>query len=114
MQRVQPQPFRIPQDTGRPTVEPVEPVSTPAEPRFLVDWVDGHREAAELADPAYPGGCAIDVALDAPKACRVQLPYPAARCGTWVVTCRVCLYAIALATAGRSDDPSSVRVPCKV
>jgi hypothetical protein len=82
--------------------------------RFAIDWVDQHREASYPADPTYLNGSAIDVALDAPRACRVELPCPAARCGLWVVTCRACGYAIALATAGRADDPRSVRVPCRV
>lgn len=83
------------------------------ESRFLVDWVDLHRYASHPADPSYPNGSAIDVALDAPRACRLALPSPTARCGLWVITCRVCGYSIALNTAGRADDPSSVRLPCR-
>lgn len=93
-----------------PSLDPDAPV---VESRFLVDWVDGHREATFAADAAYPDGTAIDVALDATRACRLELPYPAARCGLWVITCRRCAYSIALATAGRRDDPRSVRVPCR-
>jgi hypothetical protein len=85
----------------------------PAARRFTVDWIDSHRKATEPADPTYPDGCAIDVALGAPQACRVELPYPAAHLGMWVVVCTKCGFAIALATAGRADDPRSVRVPCK-
>ena len=85
-----------------------------AESRFLIDWVDLHRESTEPADPAYPDGSAIDVALDAPHACRLQLPCPAARCGQWLITCRDCRFYIALATAGRADDPKSVRLPCRL
>jgi hypothetical protein len=84
------------------------------ESRFLVDWVDQHRTSTQAADPAYPNGSAIDVALDAMRACRVELQCPAERCGLWVITCRACGYSIALGTAGRADDPSSVRVPCKL
>jgi hypothetical protein len=82
--------------------------------RFSIDWSDAHREPTYPADPAYPNGHAMDVALDAPQACRAELPYPAARIGTWIVHCRVCGYRIALATTGRSDDPRSVRVPCRL
>lgn len=85
----------------------------PVESRFLIDWCDGHRGSDYPADPAFPNGTAIDVALDAARACRVELPCPAARCGLWVVTCRQCGYAIALATAGRADDPRSARLPCR-
>lgn len=87
--------------------------AAPGSARFSVDWMDAHREATYPADPAYLNGAAIDVALDAPKACRVQLSYPALRCGLWVITCRQCAFSIAVATAGRADDPCSVRVPCR-
>jgi hypothetical protein len=83
------------------------------ESRFFVDWVDQHRESRYPADPSFGHGSAIDVALDALHACRVELPYPAERCGLYVVTCRACGYAISVSTAGRADDPRSVRIPCK-
>ena len=91
-----------------------DPGAPIAESRFLVDWVDQHHETTRPADPNYPLGTAIDVALDATRACRLELRCPAARCGLWVITCRVCSYAIALSTTGRADDPRSVRVPCKL
>jgi hypothetical protein len=90
------------------------PSGEPGSARFLIDWVDQHRESDHPADPAYPSGSAIDVAIDAMKACRLELPYPAARCGIWVVTCRECGFSVALATAGRADDPKSVRMPCRL
>lgn len=80
MQRGQPVAFATSVDPNVPVVES----------RFLVDWVDQHRSSTSPADPTYPNGVAIDVALDAPKACRVQLSYPAERCGLYVITCRVC------------------------
>lgn len=104
MRRGQPAPFATP---------PAEAAAaTPA--RFRLDWLDRHREPVGPPDPTYPHGVAIDVALDAMKACRVELPCPAARCGLWVVVCQECGFAIALATAGRADDPCSVRVPCRL
>lgn len=101
---------------GRPVAftPAVVPDTPAAESRFLIDWADGHRVSTYPADPAFPSGCSIDVALDAVRACRVELPYPASRCGMWVVTCRRCDYSIALATTGRADDPSSARLPCRV
>jgi hypothetical protein len=100
---------------GQPTAVsvPSDPDAAIAEPRFLIDWVDQHRESRYPPDPSFRNGVAIDVALDAAQACRVQLAYPAERCGIWVITCRVCGYSVALGTAGRADDPVSVRVPCR-
>lgn len=88
-------------------------IPTPGASRFSIDWVDGHRAATYPADPGYPCGIAIDVALDAVRACRAELPWPAARCGLFVVRCTLCGFAIALATAGRPDDPRTVRVACR-
>jgi hypothetical protein len=82
--------------------------------RFSVDWIDGARVATYPADPSYPDGQAIDVALDAVRACRVELACPAAGVGLWLVVCRGCGYAITLSTAGRADDPKSVRLPCRL
>jgi hypothetical protein len=92
---------------------PLDPDAPSVESRFLIDWVDQHRVSLYPADSSFPNGVAIDVALDAPRACRVELIYPAARCGMWVITCRACGFSVALSTAGRADDPRSVRVPCR-
>lgn len=86
---------------------------TPEASRFFVDWVDQQYETTQPPDPTYPNGTAIDVAMDAPRACRIELPCPAPRCGLFVITCRACGYSIALATAGRADDPRTVRMPCR-
>jgi len=102
MQRHQPAAFTpVPAMAGAPAA------------RFSVDWIDSGRLTEYPADPGYPRGVAIDVALDAPHACRVELPWPAERIGQWVVICRVCGYAIALSTAGRADDPHTARLPCR-
>jgi hypothetical protein len=82
--------------------------------QFLVDWIDLHRSSDAPADPAWPCGSAIDVALDALTACRLELPWPAERCGLWIVTCRRCGFHIRLETAGRADDPCSVKIPCRL
>lgn len=105
MRRDQPAPFA--------PAPPIDPNAPQTASRFLIDWIDAHRESAHPADPDYPEGIAIDVAQEAPRACRVQLESPAKGRGLWVISCRACGYAIALATAGRADDPCSVRVPCR-
>ena len=84
-----------------------------ADARFWARWVDQERVSTYPADPAYPHGAAIDVALDAAHACRLALPSPTVGCGLWVIKCRRCHYALCVGTAGRPDDPCSVRIPCK-
>lgn len=44
----------------------------------------------------------------------IDLPYPAERCGVYLVTCDKCGYSAAITTAGRVDDPRSVTIPCRM
>jgi len=46
-------------------------------------------------------------------ACKTSLPYPAKRVGYYVVTCAKCHMKTIITTAGRPDDPKSVRLACK-
>lgn len=77
-----------------------------------IKWIDRHREPKCPPNPAFPEGVDVDVS-DGARSCQTPLPYPAPRCGVYVVTCDVCGYAAGFTTAGRPDDPRSVRVPCK-
>lgn len=77
-----------------------------------IEWVDSGREPRCAPDPAYPSG--KDVVLTMmPPFCKVNLPYPAKRCGYYVVNCEKCGFSIAATTAGRADDPRSLTMPCK-
>ena len=76
-------------------------------------WVDYGREPKQKPNPAYPDGIDMDMRHDKDEpSCRMDLPYPAPRCGVHMVTCDVCHLSIAITTAGRPDDPRSVRVSC--
>jgi hypothetical protein len=79
---------------------------------FSIKWIDYHREPQCAPDPAYPTGVDLNVAEGMPS-CFVKLPYPAKRCGMYIVECQTCGYRIAVTTAGRPDDPRSVQFPCK-
>jgi hypothetical protein len=85
-----------------------------------VRWVDYHREPKEKTDPWYPNGIDLDLVTGEPffrddnvKSCKVDLPYPAKRCGIYMVKCQTCGCNVGVTTAGRPDDPKSVRIPCK-
>jgi len=82
------------------------------EQAIRVTWHDGGREPQCEPNPAYPKGIDLDVSLGAKNTCSVTLPYPAKRCGHFIVKCRACGTRIAITTAGRPDDPRSVRIPC--
>jgi hypothetical protein len=78
-----------------------------------VAWFDRGREPQCPPDPAYPDGKYVDLSGGLKKACTVELPYPAKRCGYYTVKCRTCGFSLIVTTAGRPDDPRSVKIPCK-
>jgi len=79
---------------------------------FKIDWIDREREPQCPSDPAYPDGIDLDIAKGRVPSCLCTLPYPTPRCGLLYVECRTCGTNILITTAGRRDDPRSVRLPC--
>jgi hypothetical protein len=77
-----------------------------------VKWIDGKREPKHPASLEHPRGIDVDVSKGV-TSCFTLLPYPAKRCGIYVVECARCGYRAAITTAGRADDPRSIKVPCK-
>lgn len=82
--------------------------------QFDVQWRDAGKEPQCAPNPAYPEGIDVDVSLGIEPSCVVELPYPAARIGAYVVTCATCGARNGCTTAGRPDDPRSIRMPCHV
>jgi len=78
-----------------------------------VKWIDRFREPRDPPNPDYPRGLDWDVSKGAARTCLVRLPYPAKRCGFYVVTCDLCHLRIVVTTAGRPDDPRSVKLACR-
>lgn len=77
-----------------------------------VKWIDGKREPKCAPDPKYPHGIDIDISEGAVKTCETDLPYPADRCGHFLVNCLKCNLKVVVTTAGRPDDPRSIKVKC--
>lgn len=78
-----------------------------------VRWIDGNRKAENPTDPECPEGIDINLAVAMHTSCKVSLAYPARRCGWYVIWCSACGLSAAVTTAGRADDPRSVRLPCR-
>jgi hypothetical protein len=76
-------------------------------------WIDGQREPQSAPDPRYPNGVEINAAKPDEKSCFTQLSYPAKRRGWYLIECDQCATRTLITTAGRPDDPKSVRIPCK-
>ena len=83
--------------------------------RFVTQWVDRGREPQNPPNPAFPDGIDVDLSdiQNKDETCLVKLAYPAKRCGLWWVKCEVCGMSVILTTAGRRDDPRSVRLACQ-
>ena len=80
---------------------------------FDIQWFDAGREPECAPNPLYPEGIDLDPVVNATKKCTASLPYPAERCGYYVITCNTCGVIQACTTAGRPDDPRSMRMACK-
>lgn len=79
-----------------------------------VEWHDAGREPKVAPNPAFPKGIDLDCSGGAEASCTEQLPYPAKRCGRFLIECETCGQRIMVTTAGRTDDPRSVKIACKL
>ena len=50
--------------------------------------------------------------MEAEKSCKTEICYPAPRCGEYRVECEECGQRFTVTTAGRLDDPRSLRIAC--
>lgn len=81
---------------------------------FKIEWIDGGREPKVAPNPNFPNGRDLDMVRDPQaKTCSTELPYPAKRCGLYILVCETCGLRVGVTTAGRPDDPRSVRIECK-
>jgi hypothetical protein len=81
---------------------------------LTVEWIDRGREPQCAPDPRFPSGVDIDLTHGESKTCAIALPYPAKRCGYFLVRCGECGLQGLITTAGRADDPRSLKIACKL
>lgn len=79
---------------------------------LLVEWHDGEREPKCPPNSDFPHGIDVDSSAGALKTCSVNVPYPAKRCGLYVITCDKCGQRNGFTTAGRVDDPRNITFGC--
>lgn len=87
-------------------------MSKPKLPQFKVKWFSANRLPKDVPDLRFPEGVDVDCTLGRPG-CTVQLEHPTKGCGQYYVECRQCGINAIITTAGRFDDPRSVKLPCK-
>lgn len=81
---------------------------------FKIEWIDRGREPQCAPDPKFPNGKDLDCTrLPGQSTCKADLPYPAKRCGLYYVECQACGTNAMITTAGRPDDPRSVKLVCE-
>lgn len=87
-------------------------------PNLKFTWIDRGVEPKCAPDPAFPDGKDLDACVLAPdsntESCFTRLPYPAKRCGYYGLICSLCNQSVLITTAGRLDDPRSIRLPCNL
>ena len=81
---------------------------------FRIRWHYSGREPRSKPNPAYPTGVDADLSASAEATCKVALDYPARRCGAYTVHCEDCGLFVVVGTAGRPDDPRSVKLGCRL
>jgi hypothetical protein len=84
----------------------------PATGDFKVDWIDRGANPTQQPNPAHPRGVDLDLSQGRPS-CMAALPYPAPRIGFYRVECKRCGSNALITTAGRQDDPRSIKLACK-
>jgi hypothetical protein len=77
-----------------------------------LEWVDGESLPSRRPDPLYPEGVDIEERAGTSPTCFTALPYPAPRCGVWVINCPQCGKTVVITAAGRADDARSARIAC--
>ena len=82
-------------------------------PTIHVHWIDRGYEPTQPPNPEYPTGMDVDLTGGMGKGCKTSLPYPAKRVGYYVASCAKCHTKVIITTAGRPDDPRSVKLRCK-
>jgi hypothetical protein len=80
---------------------------------LTVKWIDRDHEPKNPPNPKYPFGVDIDVSKGNRLTCSTLLPYPAQRIGFYIINCDRCGQSAMISTAGRPDDPRSVKLACR-
>lgn len=77
-----------------------------------IKWIDSGREPKCAPNPAFPNGVEVDLSGGSANTCIAELPYPARRCGIYMIDCKTCGLHVGVTTAGRADDPRNVKLAC--
>ncbi len=80
--------------------------------QMKITWHSSGRTPQCKPNPKYPNGIDIDKAGQR-VSCIATLPYPAECIGSWEILCEKCGHKAMVTAAGRTDDPRSIKLPCR-
>jgi hypothetical protein len=80
---------------------------------LTAEWIDRGVNPQNPPNPNYPFGIDIDSSHGASATCSTTLRHPTPRCGYWKVSCDTCDQVVVVTTAGRADDPRSIKLACR-
>lgn len=80
--------------------------------RWTVKWFSVHRLPKNVPDLRYPNGIDVDCS-EGRRGCTVSLEHPTRGCGYYYIECQECGINAVITTAGRIDDPRSLKLPCR-
>jgi hypothetical protein len=80
---------------------------------LIASWSGSCNPPRCKPDPRFPNGVDLDVSRGATATCQIKLQCPAKGQGGWLVQCAACGSNAFATTAGRPDDPRSIKIPCK-
>jgi len=81
---------------------------------FEIVWYDDGRDPKSPPDPSYPDGIDLDLSRGRLNYCETNLMHPTPRCGKYYIKCNKCGITALITTAGRADDPRSIKLACKL
>jgi len=94
-----------------PTYTPNSDAWIPCVEKFTIEWYDSKITSNTVPEQDSPKNILV---YDEHKLfCKISLPYPAKRCGMYVVKCNECGNVVGIPTTGKVDDPCSITINCK-
>jgi len=83
--------------------------------QFEINWHQRGGPPRSKPNPLYPHGIDLDLSDGASRTCTTALPYPTEKkvLGMLMIHCTKCGLLGTVTTAGRPDDPRSIKLACK-
>ncbi len=85
----------------------------PISPNLSVRFRTRFGSTKLVPSPRYPDGSDLDLSEDLAQTCSAKLQPMLRKLGVYEVRCSTCGLSVAIISAGTTDDPRAIRVPCR-